>query len=85
MSTVVPVVAFAALAVSWLVADEAAAPQETLSKVRSSHFPISFHPGPLINSASTTWFVVDCHVFLRFCLFVLLLFSFCRDVKMLFF
>eukprot|EP00903_Cladosiphon_okamuranus_P014112 g13117.t1 len=34
MSTVVPVVAFAALAVSWLVADEAPAPQETLSKAQ---------------------------------------------------
>lgn len=44
MSTVVPVVAFAALAVSWLVADETPTPQEPLSKVLYSHFPRNFCP-----------------------------------------
>lgn len=44
MSTVVPVVAFAALAVSWLVADETPTPQEPLSKVLYSHFPRNFRP-----------------------------------------
>lgn len=43
VSTVVPVAAFAALAVSWLVADEAV-PQEKLSKVGSSNFPENLHP-----------------------------------------
>lgn len=70
MSTIVPVVAVAALVVSWLVADEAE-PQQKLSKVCASHFPRAFrHHSTVVettlHSAFCLCFVLKIYFYMLF-------------------